>query len=329
MLPNWIIVGAPKSGTSSLFRWVTDHPEAAGSLEKETYYFVDPGTHMYHARSHWETGGLKGYEALFAHCAPGSRVVMESTPGYMYSETALRELPDLPSRPQFIFILREPVEQLKSLYSYFRENWAWIPHAMSFRDFVVAAEQGTCAFNGNELAACALTNASYVEHLRRWRARCGDDRIHIYLFENMVRDQRSFMASLAGRLGLSAGFYDDYEFPAENVTYSVRSRLVQNVNIRVRAAIPKGFLYNVLRGIYRAFNTGPTSRSPIADLEMEQVLSRRYLDMVRALELEFGLDTSAWHERIAARFADQATLVMQTPARTLEPGRPEAPATGQ
>ncbi|MER8376485.1 sulfotransferase [Mesorhizobium sp. M1406] len=301
MLPNCIIVGAPKAGTSSLFRWLTDHPEVAGSTQKETYYFVDPGTHMYLKQRNWAESGLAGYEMLFEHCNPSARVIVESTPSYMYSQTALRELPRLPSQPQFIFILREPVAQLKSLYGYFRENWDWIPGAMSFRDFVEAADLGTCTFKGNELARQALTNASYLEHLRRWRAGCGRERMHVYLFENMVRDKRAFMESLAQVLGISTEFYREYGFPTENGSYVVRSRWVQQVNIRVRSLIPKGAGYETLRRFYRTMNTKPQRNSQMWDSETERMLSRRYVDMIHELEREFGLNASAWRHAIAAR----------------------------
>src|SRR5688572_5812110 len=52
MLPNVIIAGAPKCGTSSLFRWLTDHPQVGGSTMKETYFFIDPESHMYDPARH-------------------------------------------------------------------------------------------------------------------------------------------------------------------------------------------------------------------------------------------------------------------------------------
>ena len=127
MFPNWIIAGAPKAGTSSLFRWLTDHPDVTGPLEKETYYFVDPGTHMFRSQRNFYEGGLAGYSKLFDSCDRSSKIIIKSTPGYVYSKTALRELPALPSAPRFIFVLREPVAQLRSLFTYFQQNWNWIP----------------------------------------------------------------------------------------------------------------------------------------------------------------------------------------------------------
>jgi hypothetical protein len=40
-LPNLVIAGAPKCGTSSLFYWLADHPQACGSTVKETFYLMD------------------------------------------------------------------------------------------------------------------------------------------------------------------------------------------------------------------------------------------------------------------------------------------------
>ena len=301
MLPNWIIVGAPKCGTSSLFRWLVDHPQVAGSIEKETYYFVDPGTHMYRAAGNVHTSGIGGYEELFRHCQSDARVILESTPGYMYSRTAIERLPLLSTRPSFIFVLREPVEQLKSLFGYFKENWDWVPASMTFREFIAAAEKGTCSFKGNELASEATGNANYVEHLRRWRSVCGAKRMQIYLFEDMIGRKREFMSSLAQRLGIDAGFYEKYGFPTENESYVARSRLVQKVNIRVRSILPKGPLYDSLRRVYRAVNTRSAPSSRVRDIELEQALSVRYAGMINQLEDEFGLDVTAWRRIAAAR----------------------------
>ena len=305
MLPNWIIAGAPKAGTSSLFRWLVDHPQVSGSREKETYYFVDPGTHMYRPDRNLRANGLPGYQEFFSHCEPSARVIVESTPGYMYASTALTELPRLPTRPDLVFVLRDPVEQIKSLFVYFQQNWNWIPRTLTFRDFVAALERRTAAFNGNELAADALENADYLAHLRRWKAACGAERMHVVLFEDMVRDKCGFMRAMASRMGIDPAFYDDYAFPAENVSYAVRSGVLQDVNIRVRALVPQGRMYRALRRLYRAMNTAPAPSRQVCDAETEQKLSRRYASMLDDLEREFDLDLTSWRGAFRARIEQQ------------------------
>lgn len=301
MLPNWIIVGAPKAGTSSLFSWLVAHPEVEGSREKETYFFVDPGTHMFRPDRSFSAQGLLGYERLFRPAGPGTRVLIEATPAYMYSETALKELVRLPSQPHFIFLLREPVEQIKSLYTYFRENWDWIPRSMSFRDFVAAAERGSHGFRGNELARHALGNADYLGHLERWRAACGLERMHVFTFEAMLADKRGFLKELSRRMGIDQHFYDNYAFVADNESYVVRSPLIQRVNISIRSAVPKGWLFHALRRVYRLANTRKVRAAAALDTAVEAALSRRYLPGIEELELRFGLDLATWRRALVTR----------------------------
>jgi len=293
MLPNWIIAGAPKTATSSLFRWLADHPEAAGSAEKETYYFVDPGTHMFQEDSNFANHGIAGYETLFEYCPASAKVVVESTPGYIYSATALRELPHLATLPKFIFVLREPVAQLQSLFVYFQQNWNWIGRDLSFADFIAAVEEGKSDFKGNELAVHALRNAWYPEHLRRWQAAVGSERMLILLFEDIVGDSRGAMQRVARQLGIDPAFYDDYEFPAENVTYEARIGALQDLNIWIRSRLPKGRLYGALRRLYRAANTRPASRqSP--DVAVVRRLTDYFAPMLDELERDFDLDLTTW-----------------------------------
>lgn len=307
MFPDWIIAGVPKAGTSSLFEWLTAHPEVSGPAEKETYYFTDPGTHMFPKRS-FHTHGLRGYEKIFARCNDNARILIEATPGYLYSRTARDVLPNLPNQPRFIFMLREPVEQVKSLYRYFQENWNWIPREMTFADFVRDIKQGRAQFRGNELAAHALENADYAPHLIRWRQACRQDRMHVFLFEEMVRDNQNFMRSLATKMEIDPTFYDDYDFPAANESYVVRSRFVHEVNIHLRGLIPKGPLFRALRSLYRTANTRKAENGGVLDDGVERLLSERYLPGLEVLEREFGLDLTGWRQVLTARLASGAKI---------------------
>lgn len=292
-LPNWIVAGAPKSSTSSVFRWLMDHPQVDGPAEKETCYFVDPDAHVYRKDGNFRDHGIAGYARLFAHCDQAARVIVESTPAYLYSRTALRELPKLPTRPSFIFVLREPVSQLRSLFTYFQQNWNWIPRSMTFDEFIEAVEEGRSDFGGNELAANALQNAWYSDHLLRWRDAVGKDRMLILLFEDLVSDSRRAMQGLAVRLGIDPSFYDDYALVAENETYEVRSAMLQDLNIFIRGYLPKGRFYEKLRSLYRAANTRRPSRVQ-SEPAVEQRLAEYYAPMHRELEQQFGLNLARW-----------------------------------
>jgi hypothetical protein len=294
LLPTVIIAGAPKSGTSSLFRWLADHPDVLGSTVKETYYFVDPDTHMFDRTRHYLSGGIDGYKKFFPPGERAPRIVVEATPSYLYSELAIRELPHIPSRPHFIFLLREPASQIHSTFRYFQSNWNWIPSELSFQEFLAASESGTNRFRGNELAQYALRNAAYVDFLLRWRDACGKDRVHVFLFEEAFSDKRRFMRNLARQFGIAPDFYDDYDFSPENQTYTVRSKALQKLNIAVRSWIPQGAFYKAARSAYRRMNTRIPAAGERRDLEAEITLADRYRRVNERLMQEFNLDLRAW-----------------------------------
>lgn len=290
---NFIICGVPKAGTSSLHRWIADHPDAAGSIEKETYFFADPGTHMF--RDDMNAGqGLHRYAEHFALGAEQARVRIESTPAYIYYARALEHVPQLPGKPKCLFVVREPAAQIYSLYRYFRSNWAWIPSSMSFRSYIATLHEGRAGFGGNELARDALRNAAYVDFLMPWRERLGCERMRVMLFENLQRDPAGFAAEVARWIGLDPAFYESYDFPRENDTYAVRSTRLQRLNIAMRARLPRGRAYAALRAAYRAFNTrapdGPSEDDRATIAELRGQFCAANLRLSRA----FGLDLSHW-----------------------------------
>ena len=294
VLPNLVIAGAPKSGTSSLFRWLCDHPEVLGSSVKETRYFADPGTHVFDEGRNYLSRGLEGYSEFFKAKGPEPGLVVEATPTYLYSELALRELPLIPSKPHFQFVLRDPVSQVRSVHRYFQQNWAWVPPDMDFRSFVAASRAGNARFDGNELAEGVMQNAAYVDFLVRWRDACKPQRMHVFLFEDVFADPRAFMRELARRFGIEPTFYDDYPFPAENQTYTVRNRLLQKLNIAVRPMIPQGALYRAARSVYRLLNTSREDERNRGNAAVEEELREGFRLKNEALAREFDLDLTPW-----------------------------------
>lgn len=296
-VPNFIICGAPKSGTSSLFRWIADHPDALGSSEKETYVCVDPGSHMYDEKLHISRG-VKSYSAFFPSVerTAGKSVILESTPGYMYYRTALNSIPFLSSSPKCLFVLREPGNQIYSLFNYFKNNWSWIDNKMTFEQYLAALRSGVerDVFKGNELASNALENARYVDHLRRWKAALGEERMKVCDFDDLKNDHVTFTKSIAQWLGLDPTFYDDYPFPRDNETYAVKISWLQKFNVFIRAVIPRGLTYDFIRVLYRKINTSP----PVGPSDHEKIiisgLSKSFKDANDELRKEFGLKLPGW-----------------------------------
>lgn len=294
VFPDLLIAGAPKSGTSSVHRWLDQHPDTEGSLRKETYFLSDPGTHMYDPENSVTTKGLEGYAANFPTTQGNGVLRFESTPSYIYSATALKSVSKFAKKPKVLFLLREPGEQIFSLYQYFRENWNWIPQEMDFADFLQAVEASTHDFRGNELAANCLSNANYAAYIRKWRDVVGREQIMIRPFENVKSDPRQLMNDVSQWLGIDAQFYDNYDFPIMNKTYRSRHRWLQSVNQNVRQFIPKSRLRDALRSVYRWANAS-SPNGPNGDVQNQLIqLSKRFASANAELSSEFGLDIAHW-----------------------------------
>jgi len=108
MLPTFIIIGAMKSGTTSLHHYLHEHPEICMSRVKETNFFL--GEEDY-AR------GVEWYESLFCEC--GAKARGETSPNYAMHPLVL----DVPERmhalipdAKLIYLLRDPIERMISHY---------------------------------------------------------------------------------------------------------------------------------------------------------------------------------------------------------------------
>lgn len=298
-LPNLIIAGAPKCGTSSLYRWLADHPQASASRVKETFYLMDEGHPLLRRETNFHADGLEGYAAFFGDGGPGCRVVFEATTHYIYQRTAFEVLSRLSPQPQIVFILRKPSERVFSSFQYSKHNLANVRADLPFARFVALLKEGAdlarLAGESAYVLARDIAYSRYAEHLAPWVERFGRGRVHLLLFEEMRSNPRAFMKNFAARAGVDPSFYDDYDFPLRNETFAVRYRALHRGARRLNRLVPAGGLKAALKTVYvRAqaggSNGGPTPEDARALAELE----REFRPFNRRLADEFGLDLSAW-----------------------------------
>ena len=104
ILPNTIIAGAPRCGSTSLFEWLQAHPDVCGSTKKETYFLMDPGATVPPGpRLH--DSDLQAYSQFFPENALALPVILEATPGYLYQRTAVDVLGSDLTEAKLIFKL--------------------------------------------------------------------------------------------------------------------------------------------------------------------------------------------------------------------------------
>jgi hypothetical protein len=293
-LPNVVVAGAPRCGTSALFSYLAAHPDAAGSSVKEVQYFMDAGSPVLRAEANYHRNGLDAYRGFFRKGIaekPAASVVFEATPGYLYQETAVAVLPTLPTRPRFVFQLRKPSEQVYSSYVYSRHRAGNLPKDVSFREFAFGSDR--LAASKSEFHRHALDFANYDKHLSGWVAACGDDRIRVGLLETMRESPRDYLAELAAWLGIDPDFYADYAFAVVNENAAVRIRALQGAARRISNLA--GRRASGLRAAYRRVNMTSVPGASDDDRAVMAEIDERLQDASRRLGNRFALDVaSAW-----------------------------------
>jgi len=113
--PNLFIIGAPRSGTTSLYEYLKTHPNIFMTEDKEIGYFCE---HEYY--KHVKT--IKEYEESFKDVS-NEKIIGESTPTYIFTKTAPKNIFNLNPKAKIIFIKRNSNEAvLSSIKMYIRED---------------------------------------------------------------------------------------------------------------------------------------------------------------------------------------------------------------
>jgi hypothetical protein len=306
-LPDLVIAGAPKCGTSSLFRWLAAHPAVRGSSVKETYFLLDRGHPLLDPARNVHDHGVAAYGSFFPEAEGGEdALLLEGTTHYLYQQTAPRVLAGLDRPPHVIFLLREPAERVYSSYRYTRNNLGVLRPGATFRDFVRLGEGGDAAaltdprWGGKvEIWRNDVGYSRYAGHLARWAEVFPRERMHVFLAEELWRDPRALLRRLAERVGIDPAFYDDFTFARHNESYAVRSPALHRLARRAGAVLPRGGLRALLRkGYMGVLAGGRLERTDDDDAALRELRAAYEADNAR-LAREWGLDLGAWDPRPA------------------------------
>lgn len=198
ILPNFVVVGAARSGTSSLARNLAAHPDA----------FVANGEiHFFSRDENWGRGA-EWYAAHFSK-AGNAVAVGEKSPSYLYDERTPDRIAEvLPDghRCVFVAILREPVARAVSHVELRRRR------GTEDRSVAAAIRENldSCSSSGAGAGFDYIGRGRYAEQLNRYAERFGAEDLHIEFHEDLVADPSAVLSRLCGRLGLPP-FDPDHE----------------------------------------------------------------------------------------------------------------------
>ena len=223
-LPNFIVIGAAKAGTTALYWYFADHPDVFMSPVKETNFFAygrdDRGQLLYGDPEHHQfpIKSLPEYERLFAQAGEAA-AVGEASPIYLECPQAAARIRKLLPAVRIICGLRHPVDRAYSDYlMYLRSRGRALDPV---RDLSPSA-----AWTRPDSHWMRISR--YHEQLLPYYSAFSPDQIHIFLFDDLKRDPRRVMQELYRLIGVNPEFVPDFATP-HNVGGMPASRLLEGV----------------------------------------------------------------------------------------------------
>ena len=268
--PNFFVVGEPKSGTTSLHYYLSQHPDIFMSTPKETRHFstdfrkeiVDyhkwkgdydkyrfKNYHSYYEESKYLNLFEKGKENLLKG---------ECSPDYLYSKDAAKNIKQFNSEAKIIMIFREPVEMLYSIHSQFlvsgfedevdfskalelqdkRKKWEKIPELTAIPSYLQYSD-----------FIC------YKPQIERYLNLFPKDQIMILFFEEFFSNTEVNFKKVLNFLGVDSSIQIDFKIknPNENIKSLFLNKLsisLPGINLSAKKILPMKIRHYITKKLY-------------------------------------------------------------------------------
>ncbi len=298
-LPDFLVAGVPKAGTTALHTALSRHPGLYLSPIKEPKFFLTdgppptrggPGDALTYREHVWQRDR---YEALFDAAAPGA-LRGEATPLYLYDAGAMERIRALIPDAALIVVIRDPVERAHS-------NWThlWSAGLEPEGDFLRACEEEAGRIAAGWASFWHYTGLSrYGEQLERAFSLFPREQVLVLRYRRLIEEPAAVLDQICGFLGVETGLLA--EIPRENVTAHPEPTLAHRaVSLGMRVSDTAGRLLPgtaataATHRLERFLQRGRRERQPLG-WEQRQALLPRFDEDVRLLGALLGEDFTDW-----------------------------------
>jgi hypothetical protein len=219
MLPTFLVIGAMKSGTTSLCAYLAEHPQVFVSTEKELHFFIEQGN--WHRERSWYESQFS--DAAFATARGEGSTTYALWPTYGgVPERAAAIVPDA----RLVYVVREPLSRIVSHYAH---QWA------------IGEERRPLSEALTE-DSVYIAGSRYTTQLRRWLDHFPREQLLVVTSDALRSDRVTTMSRIQEFLGVDASFVsphlDEESHLTANKTQAVKPlfrRLWANPTYRVVA----------------------------------------------------------------------------------------------
>lgn len=289
LLPNFFILGAAKSGTTSLYAYLTQHPDVFFPIEKEPHFFDDSKVFNYGMM--WYVN--KYYRKAGEHPARGDATPVLHLP--ITAERIADLYGDQKDTLKFIVMLRDPVDRA----------WSHYLHRVRFAEetetFQRALELEEERLTRNPHAWVGyFQDGLYAAQIMVWLQYFDVSQFKFLLSQDLKHSPETIMADLFDFLDVfsevtvNTGFQTNV---AAAPKYPTLMRLIAEpptyISAPIRLITPHTTRKRI-RSYFRRKNSKPFAQKPSLDAKISAELRRRYQSDIIQLEKLLNLDLSQW-----------------------------------
>ena len=297
LLPNFFIVGAARSGTTSLYYYLAEHPDVYMSYVKEPGYFGSDLTKTPNEFLVLEKGA---YLDLFRY-AGGKPIRGEASVYYLISKMAAQEIYEFNPNARILMILRNPVDML---YSYHSQMHLIGHEDISDFEQALAAEadrrQGRRIPNSVVVPEALYYSevARYHSQVERFLRTFPQDQLKIVLYDDLVGKPEETYFSILDFIGVrrvapkSYAAVNAYKRP-RSTTLAAMIQRPPKVARFFLGAIPQPYRFKLLARSLVTLNSRNGTRQPLLP-ERKRQLTDSFADDIRKLAVLIDRDLSGW-----------------------------------
>jgi hypothetical protein len=295
-LPNFLVIGAAKAGTTSLYHYLRQHPQIFMSPVKEPKFFAlqghpldfrGPGDERFRLDT---TTTLEAYRELFENVGD-EQAIGEASVLYLHDPTAseaiARQIPDA----KLIAVLRNPAERAYSAFLFqLREGY----EPLADFEEALSAEPERIA-DGWYYAWHYRDQGFYHRNLMRYFERFDPSRVRVYLHEELDQDPQGMLTDVFRFLGVDDGFRPEVA-TRHNQSGRPRSVRLQRLLTRphpvkeaAKSLMPERWGHRLISRLQSGNLLRPSLRS-----QTRASLIEGYYEDVRRLQSLIGRDLSHW-----------------------------------
>ena len=286
--PNFIVIGASKCGTSSLYAYLKQHPEIFLSHVKETHFF-----------SYGKINAL-GPEAFVSKYYPdahGYKAIGDITPTYFVQpDIVIPRIKEVYGKdlPKLILIMRNPIERAWSHYLHkVRSGEETESFESALRLEKERMQRDPLGWWGY------MSEGLYATYLSKWLEVFPREQFLFLLTEDLATDVDAVLKSIYSYLGVDVE-YKIKNRKRKNTSGAVRSDLL--VSLLAKPSLLKNFVKLCLPMRYQQklkthvieLNTSKASLPPGMSCEQRELLKTKLIPRIHELERLTGMDLSGW-----------------------------------